>query len=256
MSTTRIDADRKLHRVLLQAGFAAVVFVAYVAVATTVDVIPYPKEIVGAFQIQVRQGGLVGATVDALRAILTGYLLAVLVGIPVGLLMGVFRPLEEFFDPYVDALYALPLAAIVPAMIIWFGTGFRVRVAGVFFFALFPILINTLNGAKDTPKGLLEAAHSFDASRYFVVRHVVLPHEVTYIATGLRLGINLAVKGLVVVEIIVSISGFGELIFRWGSALQLEGVFSVVLTLMGLGIALTWLLSLAENRLVHWDIAE
>lgn len=251
-----LDLDRSSHRAGLQVAFFAVVLAGYVLVASAVDVIPYPGEIVGAFGTQVTEGGLLEAVVEALYAVFVGFTLAALVGIPVGLVMGVSEIAEEFLDPYLDALYALPLAAIVPAMIIWFGTGFNVRVAGVFFFALFPILINTLEGAKDTPQGLLEAARSFGAGRYFLVRHIVVPHEITYIATGLRLGINLAVKGLVVVEIIVSVSGFGELIYRWGAAVQLEGVFSVVLTLMALGIALTWLLGLVEDRLIHWDVSE
>jgi NitT/TauT family transport system permease protein len=251
-----VDLDRQSHRVVLQVAFFGVILGTYVLIAMSVDVIPFPEEIIAAFQTQVVEGGLLEAVVEALYAIFTGFFLAALVGIPVGLVMGVSEVAEEFLDPYLDALYALPLAAIVPAMIIWFGTGFNVRVAGVFFFALFPILINTLEGAKDTPEGLLEAARSFGAGRYFIVRHIVVPHEITYIATGLRLGINLAVKGLVVVEIIVSVSGFGELIYRWGAAVQLEGVFSVVLTLMLLGIVLTWLLSLLEDRLIHWDVAE
>ncbi|WP_336024161.1 ABC transporter permease [Halobellus salinisoli] len=256
MSTVSLDPEQRTDRLLLNAGFFAVIIAAYVAVAALVDVVPYPQEIVAAFYTQVTTENLTEATVNALYAIFTGYFLAVLVGIPIGLLMGVFSPLEEFFDPYVDALYALPLAAIVPAMIIWFGTGFSVRVAGVFFFSLFPILINTLNGAKNTPEDLLEAARSFGAGKYFIIKNIVIPHEVTYIATGLRIGISLAVKGLVVVEIIVSVTGFGELIFRWGAAVQLEGVFSVVLTLMALGIVLTSLLTRIENRIVHWDVSE
>ena len=256
MSTTRFDPDQREGRLLLNVGFFAVIAVAYIAISAVVEVIPYPQEIAAAFYTQVTEDDLIATTINALYAVFAGYLLAVGVGVPLGLLMGVFTPIEEFFDPYVDALYALPLAAIVPAMIIWFGTGFNVRVAGVFFFSLFPILINTLNGAKNTPEELLEAAYSFGAGKYFIIKNIIIPHEITYIATGLRLGISLAVKGLVVVEIIVSVTGFGELIFKWGAALQLEGVFSVVLTLMALGIVLTWLLSTLEDRIVHWDVSE
>lgn len=249
---TWLNYDNRSHRFALQAGFAGLVFAGYLVIAVRVDMIPFPSQILYAFEIQVTDGGLVEATTHALRAILVGYVLAVIVGIPVGVMMGVSRGAEQFFDPYVDLLYSLPLAAIVPAFIIWFGTGFQPRVAGVFFFAVFPILINTQKGAKNSPDELMQAARSFGAGPLFLITRVVIPHEATYIASGLRLSINLAVKGLVVVEIIVAVTGFGALIFQWGSALQLEGVFSVVLVLMALGLGLTWILQQAENRIVHW----
>lgn len=251
--TPTFDLHKRSHRYVLQGGFALLVLGVYLLIAAGVDVIPYPQRIAWAFQIQLSRGGLITATVQALYAVFAGYALAIVVGIPLGLIMGISSIVEEFLDTYVDALYALPLAAVIPALIVWFGSGFELRVAGVFLFALFPIVINTLEGAKETPEGLLEVARTFGASRYFVVKNVILPHEATYIATGLRLGITLAVKGLVVVEIIAAVTGFGEIINRWGSALQLEGVFSVVLTLMAIGIGLTWLLSRLEDRIVHWD---
>lgn len=251
-----LNYEQRSHQIGLQAMFTVVVLAGYLVVAATSDIIPMPTDIGRAFQIQIAQGELIEATAAALYAIFIGYFLAILIGIPVGVIMGTSSTLEEFLDVYVDMLYSLPLAAIVPAFILWFGTGVQTRVAGVFFFAVFPILINTMKGAKNAPVELMEAGRSFGASRFFLITRVIIPYEATYIATGLRLGINLAVKGLVVVELIVAVTGFGGLIFQWGSALQLEGVFSVILVLIAMGLILTWVLKQIEERLIHWNVAE
>ena len=249
------DPEARLHRLGIQALFGLFVLSAYVGVSLTVlrGTLPLPGAIANALVVQFTQQGRLAATGAGLVAILSGCFLAALVGIPVGVLMGISEPAEQFLDPYVNALYVLPYAALVPAFVVWFGTGLRVRVVITFLFALFPVLINTYEGASTTPVNLLEAAESFGADRRFLVLHVVVPHEMPYILAGLRLGIGRAVKGLVVTEIIVSVSGIGGILLSWSAAYRMEGVISVVLVLMALGVVLPWLLGKAHDRLVWWD---
>lgn len=252
-----MDLSNRTHRVALQAAFGAFLLVVYtVAAAVVIEPLPLPHLIVEAFLVQVYEQELITAFQNAMYAIFAGFLTAVAVGIPLGLGMGVNRRVEQIFDPYINALYVLPFAALVPALIIWFGTGFRVRWVIVFLFALFPIAINTFEGAKTTPRNLLEVARSFNASRRFMVVNVVVPHEMPYILAGLRLGIGRSVKGLVVTEIIVAVTGIGGLIQRWSAAYRLEGVISIVLLLMLVGIILPWLLQQVHDRLIWWDLSE
>lgn len=252
-----MDLEQRSHRVGLQAGFGVFLLVLYTLAAMSfVENLPLPHLVVEAFVVQVTEQELVGAFYNAMYAILAGFLTAVAVGIPVGLGMGVNRRIEQLFDPYINALYVLPFAALVPAFIVWFGTGFRVRWVIVFLFALFPIAINTFEGAKTTPVNLIEVAKSFNASRRFLVANVVVPHEMPYILAGFRLGIGRAVKGLVVTEIIVAVTGIGGLIQRWSAAYRLEGVISIVIVLMLVGILLPWLLQRVHDRVIWWDISE
>lgn len=250
-----IDPENRLHRLGLQALFGLLLLSMYVGAAFTVmrGTLPLPGAIATALLVQITEQGLLGAIRDGLVAILSGFFLAAVVGIPVGVFMGLSEPAEQFLDPYVNALYVLPYAALVPVFVVWFGTGLRVRLVITFLFALFPILINTYEGASTTPANLLEVAKSFGADREFVVLHVVLPHEMPYVLAGLRLGIGRAVKGLVVTEIIVSVSGIGAILSRWSAAYRLEGVISVVLALMALGVLLPWLLRVVHDRVVWWD---
>lgn len=249
-----LTPSNRRHRAAVQAASVLVLLAAwYAASVLSPSIFPRPGLIAGALVEQVLEDDLALATALALQAILIGYVLAVLVGVPIGLVMGRDALAEQVLDPYLYGLYVTPFAALIPALITWFGTGFSIRVLVVFFFALFPIVINTQQGAKDVPPDLLDAIRSFGADRWFLIRHVVLPHEVPYVAAGLRIGIGRAVKGLVVTELLVSVTGLGAILTRWSSAFRMEGVFSVVLVLMALGVALTWLLRRLESRLVHWE---
>lgn len=250
-----MNATGTKTRLLHAAAFGLLLIVLWELFAYSEPPIPSSVLILEAFGIQIVRDALLSALLQALYAILTGYALATIVGVPVGVAMGLSRTLEEVLDPYVNGLYAVPLAAIVPMLIIWFGTGFQVRVVAVFFYAFFPITINTLEGAKTTPSGLYEVAESFGANWYFKVKNVVIPHEIPYILTGLQLGSGRAVKGLVITELVISVTGFGLIIAEWSTAFRLEGVFSVVLLLMFLGVAFVGILKLIATYAVPWRSA-
>jgi len=245
------------EKVALHVAFAAFLLCVWYGLNHTYPTgVPAPPQVIDALLLQVQNEGLVGAVADALYAIFAGFFLAAFVGIPLGLLMGLNRNAELAFDPYLNALYVTPFSALVPALIAWFGTGFQIRVLVCFFFAVFPITINMLEGAKTTPEELVEVVRSFDGSTYHLVKTVVLPHEVPYLAAGFRLGIGRAVKGLVITELLVSITGLGGILTRWSASFDMEGVFSVVMVLMLMGIVLTGLLKRVEEAVVDWDATD
>lgn len=251
-----LDPGRQRNRWILQGGFGLFLIALWMfAGLFSPRIFPYPWLIADALVEQFASGAMTEALYSALQAILLGYAFAVVIGIGVGLAMGLSDIVEEFFDPYLDALYAMPFAAIIPAMIMWFGTGLQIRVIVVFFFAVFPITINTLEGAQSIPNRLYELSNSFNAGRLYTIRNVIVPYELPYILAGLRLGSGLAVRGLVVTELLVAVTGFGQLIAQWSAAFRLEGVISVILVLMLLGILFTWLLHQAEKRVIEWDVS-
>lgn len=250
-----MDLDNRLHRNALQLVTAIVFLGAWVA-AASISVIPDPLAVAVALVEGLSDGDLVDATIDGLVVIITGFVLAAIVGVGLGLLMGMSAIAEGFFDPYVDGLYVTPLSALVPALVLWLGTGFNVRLTVVFLFAIFPIIINTLHGVKDSPEALVAAVRSFGASKWYLVRHVVLPHEVPYIVAGMRLGIGRAVKGLVIAELLISVTGIGAILTQATASLDMPRLFAVITVLMVLGILLTGIVQFAERRLVHWNPAD
>lgn len=197
-------------------------------------------------------GGLLAALGRSLLALFTGYLFAAVVGILLGLSMGLDERIEVMLDPYINAMYVAPIAALVPVLILVGGPTFEVRALVVFLFAVFEITIDTLEGVEETPEGLIEVVESFGASPYFTIRHVVLPHDLPYITAGLRLGMGRAVQGMIVSEVLVQFVNLGAIVREWADAFRLEGVLSVVLLLMALSIVLTRAIQLVQARLLDW----
>src|SRR5471032_3118814 len=126
----------------------------------------YPSAIALAFWELARSGELWKALFESLQPFFAGYLLAIVLGVPIGLLIGRFRTAEAALGIYVTAGYAMPLVALVPLLILWLGLGFKVKVAVVFLMSLFPICINTWLGVTAVPKTLIEVGKSFVASDF------------------------------------------------------------------------------------------
>ena len=116
------------------------------------------------------------------------------------------------------------------------------------YFAFFVIAVNTLQGAKHTPGDFVELARSFGASRYFIAAKIVIPAALPYIMAGLRLAMGRAIVGTVIAELLVSVSGIGEIITNYSSAFRLDGVLGIALVIMTGGILLTGLMQTTSPR--------
>ena len=182
----------------------------------------------------------------------TGYVLAIVVGLALGIGMGWYTRFQYALDPFVSFFYATPRIVLVPLFIIWFGIDWQSKVAVIFLGALFPIVINTMAGVRNTDSSLLRVARSFGASEALVFRRVVLPGAVPFILTGLRLGVGHALTGVVVGELIAARHGVGKLISDYGVTFQTPRMFAAVIFIAGTGVLLTWLLQRIENRFQNW----
>ena len=126
----------------------------------------YPSAIAEAFWALVQSGKLWSALLDSLQPFAVGYLLAIVIGVPLGLVTGRFRVLEAAIGIYITAGYAMPLVALVPLLVLWLGLGFKVKVAIIFLLSVFPICINTWLGVTAVPKTLIEVGKSFVAPEF------------------------------------------------------------------------------------------
>src|SRR5215813_4308310 len=172
----------------------------------------YPSAIAEAGWELARTGKLWAALGDSLRPFLVGYGLAILIGVPIGLVTGRFRTVEAAIGIYITAGYAMPLVALVPLLVLWLGLGFAVKVAVIFLMAVFPICINTWLGVTAVPKTLIEVGKSFVAPDSVILRRIILPATLPYIMAGIRLAVGRAVVAMVIAEFFTSISGLGAVI--------------------------------------------
>lgn len=211
-----------------------------------------PTKVFSALVDLVKSGDLWGNLAVSGHEFFVGFALAIVIGIPVGMLMGWYRPVEAFFDPLVNFLYATPRVALLPLFIIWFGLGAQAKIALVFLSAVFPVLISTISGVKELDQSLVTAAHSFGARDLSIFRTIVLPGTVPNIVTGIRLGLGHGLIAVVVGEYFSSSAGIGYLINKAANAYQTDTVFAGVVIIAGAGVALTAIFSRIERRFQSW----
>lgn len=232
----------------------AVVFSAWQIVGSRLNPIflSTPAAVFEAGLKSIASGELPSAMLVSLGVVFSGFLAAIAVGVPIGLLMGRSRVAEYLLDPYVNALYVVPRIALIPLIIIWFGLGIPAQIVVVFGTSVFPILISTQTGVKNVGVNLIETARSFGASEYDLVRKIILPASVPFIMSGLRLGIGQAIIGMIVAQMFLGISGMGFMLVNYGNQFATSYVFVVVLALASLGVLLTEAVRQIESRFSHW----
>jgi ABC-type nitrate/sulfonate/bicarbonate transport system permease component len=214
--------------------------------------IPPLSRIVAAWWKLLSSGKLLSNISMSLTTLAIGFLLAVLCGVILGLLMGRFRAVEHFLDLYVNALMSAPTTAFVPVLILWFGLGIESRIAVVFLFAVFVIVINTMTGVKQVDGVLVEMARSFGAREREVFFKIMLPAALPAIMAGVRLGMGRAVKGMVTGEMLLTLTGIGAMIMQYGSSFATDSLFAVILTILLLALLTMKAVQWVDRRLTGW----
>lgn len=199
-------------------------------------------------------GKLLANLTASLWTLAAGFVLAVLIGIVIGLLMGRFRAVEHFLDLYINSLMSAPTTAFVPVLIMWFGLGVESRIAVVFLFAVFVVIINTMTGVKQVDNVLLEMARSFGAREREVFLKIMLPAAMPAIMAGVRLGMGRAVKGMVTAEMLLTLTGIGAMIMQYGSAFATDALFAVILTILVVAMIAMKLVQIIDRRLTGWKV--
>jgi len=188
----------------------------------------------------------------SLSELLEGVAAAIVFGIAAGVGVGVSQRTREYVEVYITALYATPLVAVTPLLILWLGIGVFSKAAVVFLTAVFPILINTASGVRATDVQLIEVAQSFCATRRQIIAKVMLPAAVPFMLTGIRLGIGRGIVGVVVGELFGARAGLGYLIFTSGQTFDVPALFVGIITLAAMGVGLTLAAELVEHRALRW----
>jgi ABC-type nitrate/sulfonate/bicarbonate transport system permease component len=183
---------------------------------------------------------------------LIGLVLAIAVGIPLGLASGWYRRLSYAVEPFLSAFNATPQVAFLPLLVIWVGTGFATKVLIIFLLAVIPIAINAQSAVRTTDPRLVKVASSFGASDWMMFRSIILPSALPFLLAGLRLAIGRGMIGIVVGEIYGTSTGIGAMINQAGSRFQTDRVFVGVLTIVAAGMLLVHLVQWIERRVEVW----
>lgn len=216
----------------------------------------YPSAIAEAATHMIASGELLLGLTSSLRTLVVAFFLASVIGITLGLLIGRYRMVDAATDWLVNALYATPLVAIIPLVVLWFGLGNTAKTFIVTILAVFPILINTISGVRNVPKQLIDVGSAFAANERQIFTKIILPSALPYMMTGLRLGVGRAIIGMVVAEFFTAITGLGALIVKYGNQYDTAAMFVPIFVLMLLGIALSLAVRRAEEWIAPWKTME
>jgi ABC-type nitrate/sulfonate/bicarbonate transport system permease component len=216
----------------------------------------YPTAVASAAVDMTSEGVLLEAIWESLSVLALGLTLGVVVGVALGVLAGRSRIASALMDVPTIALYATPMVALVPVLVLWFGFGVQAKVVVVFLFAVFPVLINTAAGVREVDPRLEEVATSFCSSEARMWRDLIVPSALPYIVTGIRLAIGRALVGIVVAEFYTALAGLGYVIVAEANQFRTDRVMVPVVVLMALGVLLTKAVEVAERRLSPWAQAQ
>jgi NitT/TauT family transport system permease protein len=238
-------------------GFVALILIVWEIVGPFISPIffTYPTKIAVAFYDLTVSGELPYYLSQSLEVMIYGLGIAIIVGIPLAVAMARVRRLDWALDLPINALYATPLVAVVPLLVLWFGIYLKAKIIVVFLFAVFPVLINTYQGVRECDKNMLEVARSFRSNEWRMWQDVLLPFAVPYIIAGIRLAIGRGLIGMIIAEFYTTISGLGFMITRYANVFEMDKVFVPVIVLMVLGVSLTTMLKWAGRRIAPWSNA-
>jgi NitT/TauT family transport system permease protein len=200
----------------------------------------------------VKSGVLLRQAASSFELYLTGLALAVALGAPLGMLLARVAWLRVALEDYIAMLYATPMVALIPFILSIMGFGFAPKVLVVFLFAVFPVLYNTIEGARSIRPELIEVAHSFRSREWRLWGDVLIPYTLPFMMTGVRQAIARGLVGMVAAEFFLSPSGLGQMIMMGSQNFDTAGMLAAILIIVLLGVGLMDLGRYLERRFAPW----
>ena len=215
---------------------------------------PPLKEILITFQESWLSQRFMQDLVPSLLRLFAGFALAVVVGVSAGMLFGLRRSLNEVVSAVLDFLRSMPSVALIPLAILIFGIGASMKIFVIAFGALWPILLNTIDGVRGTDAQLIDVAKSFRLSRYERLTKIILPAASPQIFTGLRASLSISVIMMVVSEMLASTDGIGFAILQAQRSFAIKEMWAGIIVLGIVGYLLNVLFILIERKVMHWHV--
>ena len=184
---------------------------------------------------------------------LLGFGCALIIAAVLAVLISEFRTCEKLIYPYVVGLQSMPKVAVGPLIVIWFGFGISSKVALSALLAMFPMLVNFVQGLRAADRGRLNLMRALDASRWQTLWLVRIPYALPFFLAGLELGAIYAMLGAIVGEFLGSTGGLGNWLLAMNLNLDISGSFALLVLLALYGIVLQWLVDVLRRRVLFWS---
>lgn len=223
----------------------------FYAINTNPIIFAEPQRVASALISLMGNGKFLGAVENMLGELFLGFGLSVITGIPIGLIMGRVKIIDEVLDPYMTAFYVLPRVAMVPLFIIWFGLGILSTTLFIYTFSFFPIILTVSQGVKNTDKLYLDVARVGTAKEIQIFTKVIIPSSLPYIFAGLRIGLSLAYIGVIIEQLDMVVHGVGAFLFNAQEFYQTDVILAILVILAIIGFVLSEIFKYMEKRMTH-----
>ena len=239
---------------------AAAVFLAVwqaAVIGSHTRVFPAPLDVVRGMRELARRGLLASYTRDSLMRVASGYLLAVTLGIPAGLVLGWYPVAALAFNPVIQILRPISPLAWIPLAIVWFGIGNTSSIFLIFLASFFPVVVATVNGVRNVPPMFRNAGQNFGLSPAALLARVVFPAALPQVLVGLRIALGIAWLVVVAAEMIAVDSGLGYLIIdsrNAGKRYDLVVAGMILIGLIGLGLDMA-IRTMERWKSVRWGFS-
>ena len=187
------------------------------------------------------------------QSLVCGFSISVVIGLIVGITIGLIsRKVGVIFDVYLLMGLAVPIAGIIPIIVMIFGVGLTARIMVVVLFAVFQITINVVTGVREADRSLVEMAFSFGASRFRIFRRIILPDALPGIMAGMRLGLGRSIVGMVTSELILLSVGVGRMVIKFSSSFQTANLLAYLILIVAFGVFMMAGVQKIESRITRW----
>ncbi len=214
--------------------------------------LPSPWVVLQTLYGMIVSGEVIHHTAVSMGRAASGYTVAGIVGVGLGLLIAWSVVIEDFFDPLIELIRPLSTFALIPIFFLWFGIGNTSKIMIIFKSCFFPILLNTVAGIKGVDKKLIMAARSLGANGRQLWTRVLIPSALPVIITGLRISTAMAMMSLVGVEMLSSDSGIGFLVIDAQRTFDTDRVFAGIIVLSILGFSIDRAARKIESKILSW----
>ncbi len=215
-------------------------------------ILPTPVDVAKTFQKVALDGSLWRHTQVTLAEILIGLLAGVFTAMILGYVLAKNLWLEKLLSPYIVASQSVPIVAIAPLLIIWFGAGYFSKTAIVTLIVFFPMLVNTVVGIRGVDQNLRELMHSYQATTWQKFSKLEVPAALPVLLGGLKVSVTLSVIGAVVGEFVGASAGLGFLINQARGLFNTSLVFVAIFSLVAVALSLYGIVSMLESKLLRW----
>lgn len=215
--------------------------------------VPAPSKVFTVLGEMIISMELINHLADSLKRILIGFLIAVVISVTVGILMGRFKVVELAVDPLVELIRPVSPLAIFPLAILWFGIADASKIFLIALACSFPIILNTYAGVRAIDPGFIRAARSMGADSFEVLWRVALPGCLPHVFTGVRIAWGIALIVIIAAEMIGGSSGIGYLVLDAQQTFRVDRVFAGIIAIGVLGFATDLAFRMAQRLLLPWD---